>query len=438
MPTQNMPYDEQTEIAILTTYITFDNVRAQIEKELKPTDFFVPAHATLWGYIYNYITIRNNTFEYLPFHHFIHEEQKKDKALKKYDIDNLIYDLPPISTSAGTNHFLSHLKDLSKRREIIQKCSQIIEICQSKYDAAEIGDLIKDFDIVMESANKRNMAQEFGQWIDSTEGWFTVTNCDKELQIVTNKDRQNRRAILSRMVKSQLIERDINREGFYRRVDKDCEEIDLLHADDTPLPVKWVFGLEQYVNTYPKTISVISGSYNAGKTALMLNIAKMNRRNFDVHYFSSEMDATELKSRLVEFEDVDLSEFAHMHFWDRARNFADVIKPDGLNLIDYFEIDDNFFRINKQLADIRNKLKNGIAIIALQKDANKELGRGGSFSAEKARLYMTVDPDFPGAKIKVVKGKNWAHKNINPNGLTMKFKLYRGINLLPQGTWSLD
>lgn len=431
-----VPYDEDTELTILATYISFKEYRETIDSQVKPDDFFTPRLATLWGYIYKYIKNNNdNTFTLPQFKNYL--ASLTDPAIKKYDL--LEYDLwenlSSAAFGAGIQSHINYLKDLSKRRDIIQKCQGIIEVCQSRFDAVEIGDLIKDFDIVMESSKKRNLSQDIMQWIDGTEGWWPVTNCDKELQIVTNKDRQNRRAVLSRMVKAKQIERDMNREGFYRKVDADCDEINILDASVKPLHIQWVFGLQQYVNTYPKTISIISGSFNAGKTALMLNMAYMNRNSFDVHYFSSEMDATELKSRISRFENCNMTEFKNIHFWDRARNFADVIRPDAMNIIDYFEIDDNFFRINKQLADIRNRLNNGIAIVALQKDQNKALGRGGTFSAEKARLYITVDPDNPGAKLKIVKGKNWAFDNVNPNGLTMKFKLFKGINLIPQGTW---
>lgn len=431
-----VPYDEDTELAILSTYIIFDDVRKFLENEVKPSDFFVPRLATLWGYILIYINKDITTFNYIPFRHFLKNNQDKQVRVHNLDDEDFWSSLlDMVSTSAGIESLVLHLKDLSKRRELIKKCQGIIEICQSKFDGAEIGDLIKDFDIVMESSKKRNLSQEIMQWIDGTEGWWTVTNCDRELQIVTQKEKQNRRTIISRILKAQQIQRDENREGFYRKVDADCDEINILDASVRPLHIQWVFGLQQYVNTYPKTISIVSGSFNAGKTALMLNMAYMNRNIFDIHYFSSEMDATELRSRISRFENCNMGEFKNIHFWDRARNFADVIRPDAMNIIDYFEIDDNFFRINKQLADIRNRLNNGIAIVALQKDQNKALGRGGTFSAEKARLYLTVDPDNPGAKLKIVKGKNWALDNVNPNGLMMKFKLFKGINLIPQGTW---
>jgi len=51
----------------------------------------------------------------------------------------------------------------------------------------------------------------------------------------------------------------------------------------------------------------------------------------------------------------------------------------------------------------------------------------------KPALFCTIDPDFPGAIMRVVKAKNYI--DVNPNGFFLKFKIINGINLRAVGTW---
>ena len=69
-------------------------------------------------------------------------------------------------------------------------------------------------------------------------------------------------------------------------------------------------------------------------------------------------------------------------------------------------------------------MKNGIAIVALQKKRGVELGRGAEFSLEKPRLYLSME----NGEIKIVKAKNWRRKDVNPNGMVSKFKIVNGCD----------
>ena len=63
--------------------------------------------------------------------------------------------------------------------------------------------------------------------------------------------------------------------------------------------------------------------------------------------------------------------------YDRASGFADAIVPDEINIIDYLEVSDNFFAVGGEIRDIFDKLRGGVAVIALQKKLNADMGRGG-------------------------------------------------------------
>jgi hypothetical protein len=246
----------------------------------------------------------------------------------------------------------------------------------------------------------------------------------EELRRIT----KNLSEILRRLCDEGIIERAGDRRGCFRRVERECDAIDFLNAPDGPgLSIKWPFGLENLVETYEQTVSVIAGSKDAGKTAFLLNFVRNNMNNFPIVYFSSEMGAKQFSVRL--------KKFGHpLSSWNfrpkgRSRDFADVIEPDSINIIDYLEISDKFYNIGGMIREIYDKLGKGIAIIAIQKDKDAKVGRGGDFSKEKARLYLTLEAGFPYNEMEIRVGKNWAGE-CNPAGMKYQFKLVQGARII--------
>ena len=100
-------------------------------------------------------------------------------------------------------------------------------------------------------------------------------------------------------------------------------------------------------------------------------------------------------------------------------------------IIDFLEIHDNFYEVGGKMAEIHNKLKGAIAIIALQKNPGTDTGLGGFRGPEKPRLYITMSRSN---YCKIVKAKNWATSE-NPNGKMIRYKIYQGCNLYSKGDW---
>ncbi|MCE5249323.1 DNA primase, partial [bacterium] len=167
-------------------------------------------------------------------------------------------------------------------------------------------------------------------------------------------------------------------------------------------------------------VVVIAGEPNAGKTAYLLNVVRMNMARHDIHYFTSEMGAAEFRKRLSNFSDVALDDW-RFNPRERSTNFADVIRPDAVNIIDYLEIHEDFYRLGGQIKAVFDRLRKGIAVIALQKNLNTDIGRGGIATLEKPRLYLAMKP----GALTIVKGKNWASRT-NPNGLSSRFRIING------------
>lgn len=290
-----------------------------------------------------------------------------------------------------------------------------------------------------------NVMEEVRQWVKSQEGHFRVTECHTESQYVTKTQKHACLMAILRLVKEGVLEKYGTQRGVYRKVENNLEEIKLFETSDPELPLKWIAGFERYIRFLPKTIYVIAGEPDAGKSALCLNLALMNCDAMPVSYFSSEMIGDELSSRLLLAEDCDRRKIVErIKFYDRSVNFHDVIRPDDLNIIDYFEISKDFWEIADNLKDIRNKLNNGIAVIAIQKKRGAVLGRSAEFGLEKPRIYMTVEPYSPDGKyvdgniIKIIKAKNWRDPSINPKDMVLRFKLAKGINIYPKGSWMYE
>jgi len=276
---------------------------------------------------------------------------------------------------------------------------------------------------------ERNLADELRRWVTLQDGYINLTDAYQSLQILTSEERRNAHVIMHRLRKEGLVEKYGDKSGCYRRVDNEAEPIDFLSASTDALDIHWPFEIESLVRTLPKNIIVIAGESNAGKTAFLLNFVRLNQNKHKIYYFSSEMGSIEFRDRLSKFD-------APLDSWkftakERSSNFADVIKPDDVNIIDFLEIHDNFFIIGGWIKEIFDKLNNGIAVIAIQKNPGSDFGLGGQRSLEKARLYLALEP----GRIKIVKAKNWTNPGSNPNGREVTFKLVQGCQFRQESYW---
>jgi len=282
----------------------------------------------------------------------------------------------------------------------------------------------------IEGDEEKSLALLVTEWVDRTEGtYFDVRQIYQDLKVDSRAGRKNVSVIFQRLKQTEVVKAHATKHGYFKRLITDVGEIEWQSADvNNIVQLSWVFGLEKYVNIYPKNICVIAGSFNAGKSAYMLNLVHDNMLFHDVVYFSSEMGAEELKLRLSKFS-------CGLEGWDfkareRADNFGDVILPNAINLIDYLEVSNDFYRVADEITEIFSRLDKGIAVIALQKKKGAEMGRGAEFSAEKPRLYLSMDT----GKLKIVKAKNWRDPENNPNGLEFFFKLRAGCQFQLTGT----
>jgi hypothetical protein len=287
-----------------------------------------------------------------------------------------------------------------------------------------------------EPGKDRNMALEAKEWLSA---WdlqnFSIEDLTQDLSLSSEKEKSNIRVILSRLVRDGVIRRTSR--GLYAKVVQK-EAIDWYDAPTKELDISLPLDLGRLVKIYPKNIIVIAGEQNAGKTALLMDIARTNMKKMRTHYFSSEMGAQEFRSRVDRYTDVSREDWRdNLKVWSLSSDFEKDLDPGGLNIIDFLELSDNFYQIAGIFRRMYDILEGGVAVIAIQKTKGAEAGRGGSMSLEKPRLYVTLSieeqtVDVPRHTIaKIVKAKSVRDPSRNPNGLSFRFRIPDGAHIAP-------
>jgi hypothetical protein len=305
--------------------------------------------------------------------------------------------------------------------------------CNPPFSANEAVEKVKS---ALNRGDKRvgSVADEVRHWIKTQEGYFTNQECCRDLGYSTPQEKVNVNVILKRLCdKEGLIVRYGAKAGCYRLTVDDCETIDWQSAPTNSINLRWPLGIEDLIEVYPSNICIVAGTPNSGKTSILLEFARLNCKKFKINYFNSEMGPTELRNKLEMWKEENVETWKRINFKQRDCNFSDVIKPDEINIIDYLEVLNDFWKVGEMISEIHKKLKNGIAVIAIQKNKGAELGRGGSIGTEKARLYMNLE--F--GKLKIMKAKNW-RSNDNPNGMVKDYILSGGWKFISDKPWHKD
>lgn len=290
----------------------------------------------------------------------------------------------------------------------------------------------------------RNVHEEVREYIltqkSLQEVYILLTECLQCLQLSTRQEKKAAYIAFHRLCNEEkLIEKQTDRRGIYRIIDneKDKNKMDLSSEPEVhEFPVRLPLDLNNMCVISPGNIIVVSGSKSSGKTALMMNVAWMNQKDFEVVYLNSEMHETEFKKRM--------QKFAPLSHWKITgykchNNFEDYIEsnPKRIYIVDYLEVHDNFYEIAKPIRKIHEKLGDAICFIGIQMKSGATLGRGGDFSAEKARLYLTMDynSEEKRTKVTIYDAKEPRAPFDNVRGKWRNVKIIEGNRLSPFVDW---
>lgn len=294
-------------------------------------------------------------------------------------------------------------------------------------------------------AAEYSLGKKITAWVQDGFGDFSITDIYRDLDLVLQEDRELCQQIIKGLLAGNEIQTIGTRRGWYRRIDRTLNIIEWQNADMAEFNIRFPFKLHRQVKVFPKSLIAISGEKNTGKSAICLNIVRENQNcGVPIYYFSSEMLAPEFRVRLRGFYP-ELTEsdwnFTAVH---RTSDFADVIQPDAVNIIDFLEIYDKFWMIGQDMTEIFNKLDNGIAIVCVQKSGGSEHGRGGSFLIEKPRLTISLSKRFneynelAGATLKVTNAKFPRDGAENVNGKQIDYKIRNGCELIRESEWYFE
>lgn len=266
------------------------------------------------------------------------------------------------------------------------------------------------------------------EWIALVKGQFSVRDIWAEIGIVSPEGKTHLRVILSRLEKKGIVS-SIGRDGAYRRIDMEAPEIEWQRADPNKIvPLHFPFGIHDYVKIFPKSIVIVAGGKNAGKTAFLYNFIQMNMMDFPIDLYNSETSPEQMKER---FAPLDIPEPAPFKVYERYDNFADILHSDRISVIDYLDFNSEVYLAGTEIDAIFRKIKS-VAVIALQKPPatpvmvkgvrkmiERDLAYGGGFTAKRAVLYISLSYN----KLKLLYVKTPKQPKINPNNMQWSFRI---------------
>jgi hypothetical protein len=266
------------------------------------------------------------------------------------------------------------------------------------------------------------------QWVGLTKGSFNVKDIWAELNIQTPEGKGYLRKILDRLEVKGVVKKETKGFGNYRTVDTEAPPIDWRNANtENIVPLKWPFQIENYALMYPKNIAIVAGSKQEGKTTFLYEFIKLNMYTYEIDLYNSETGPEQMKDR---FLDIGIPLDAPINAYERYDNFADVIKPDHVSVIDYLDMNSDFYLAGVEIDAIFRKLTTGVVIIGMQipppsttfvkgvkKTIDRDYAYGGGTTAKRAFIYLSLSSH----KLKIKHVKKPAQKNIHPENMMWSY-----------------
>lgn len=359
-------------------------------------------------------------------------QKLNDKKLLLY-----MMDLCDHGISANWQYYDRQVREHSCKRKLAALAGHLGQWANNSHGPGEILEKLKNQVYSLEQKiadGHKPLSQRVREWVLATSGVFYVTDCYRDFGLVTDGDKAATRMSLMRLAKEGVIKPHGHRRGCYRLVENLYEVIDHENADDTPLDIILPFGLHKHMEWFPKGIGVVAGDTDAGKTAIMLNLAYNNQGKFPrVVYIATEMGSALLKRRLQKFCQAndyfypDAVKGITFHS-PKTTSLMDLVESDAFNVIDYYELSGDQFRdVGGYFRQIYDRLDNGVCFVALQKKFGANLGRAAELAMEKPLLYLTL---HRGGIARIEKCKTEWTEDFQPYAIEFKYKLWGGGKLL--------
>ena len=298
------------------------------------------------------------------------------------------------------------------------------------------------------------IAKSIKEWCPKFNGTFTTSEIYNQFGIKDKQQKNEIESILLDLCKENIIQQDPKKRSSFRVVDTEIKTMKVSRSHkisgvDIILP----FGLSERVVIEDRNLIVIAGESNAGKTAVLMqntldNILFSNQFGEPV-YISSEMSESEFSNRALPILD-DPEVWNQSEIIDKSNNFQDIISRkrfDKLVYIDLLEASSEigFADMEAELKQIRDSLKSGVAVVAMQKTKGKDLARGGDGTLSKSRLYISLHHCYKGElgdlnRATIEKCKMVKQGQKNPEGMHIFYQITKagGIKLVSEWGWFSD
>jgi len=268
-------------------------------------------------------------------------------------------------------------------------------------------------------------------YIDGKIGAFSASEIKEGLGIISLSGKKNLYVHLSRLEVDGVIEK--LSPGIYRLKNAKKVVIAWGESDLTAnLKLNLPFELHNLCKFYPRSIIIVAGGKNAGKTAFLLECIKRNLGNIDLELFNSETGAEQLKNR---FELLGVTWPTLFPTYECYDHFADQITPDKMAIIDYLDLNsevyragieiDNIFKVTKSAAIIGMQLPPPVISTYKGKTTvtQRELAYGGGFTAKRANLYISMwRVSKSECRLKITHCKTPMNPKIDPNNMMWSYR----------------
>lgn len=228
-------------------------------------------------------------------------------------------------------------------------------------------------------------------WVASCTGEFSAVALARDLGIQEADDRDT---VLSDLCALKLCEPSGKKHGLYVPIHTEVENVDWLNAKEEYEPLFLPLNLHKVAGVTQKSVVVIAGETNTGKSYMSLLIAHLNLRqnggSYDyIHFLNSETTPSAIRANARRI-DQNVATWRGLDVKQRTEDFHHVVKPDALNIIDYLQIEEDFFLVGKKIKQIWDALTTGICVMFIQKNKGAALGIGGNFTTHKPALVISL------------------------------------------------
>jgi hypothetical protein len=236
------------------------------------------------------------------------------------------------------------------------------------------------------------------------------------------------------------------------------------------MKIRLPLDLHDHFNVLPGTTFVIGGSTNAGKTLLGFNMLRLILEDLStsfenplvnnkfklslressvraypenspfpqwtsvpkIRFLNSEMSEHELVSNLNAMGPAKELLRDNVEWIRRGHDYPRAVVKDGITLCDFLQIHTDFYEIGGIVADMADRVGNGLLIILIQKKSGEAAPRGGDFALERCRVAMMLDYAGPGiSSLSLRKVKYPANPRNNPQGMEIDFRIGPNLTIQP-------